>query len=217
MWLLQRIIYLTLLFVIFVYGTYHFKKMNMPFKYLVILVATTFIFETLAVVLALTIKNTLLVYEIFSFIQVSLFCIIYYKLFTLQLYKKFIPFLFVCIILVFLYELLFLSLAESDVNIISRSLLYIILALFLFRDWLLKPGNLNITQTPAFWMNAGMLFFFTVNILFWSIYSTKFFTEYKLSKVFGYLLYFSNLIFYSLIFLALNYEVKLNRNGQIGR
>lgn len=212
MWLFQRAVYLSLLIFIASFGVYNLKKMGTSFRFLTITVATTFFFELLAAILALTIKNNLEVYELFSFFQVILFSIIYYNLFSLALYKKLVILFLVITLSVLCYELIFLKLSQSDLNIISRSLLFIIFSLLLFRNLLLTPGNLIITKTPAFWLNVGMLFFFTINILFWSIYSTELFNRYNLAKTFSYLLYFSNLIFYILIFMALNYEIKGKRN-----
>lgn len=217
-WLTQRIIYITLLSTIVVFAAVFHKKLNKPYSILFFLLAATLIFESLAVIVAYNKppkNDNSWVYELFSPIQACLISFVYFFILQNKSLRKLCLYMLLGTILIICYEYFFLDYKKSNLNVVSRSIFYLSLSLILMLDWLLKPAETAIGKEPAFWMNNGMFLFYTVNILFWSIYKTPFFKALELGYIFKKLLYFSNLILYSLILLSFILLVKNNRHAGI--
>lgn len=217
-WLTQRIIYITLLFAIVVYATAFYRKLDRPYVFLLFLIIATFIFESIAIITAYNPpprNDNSWVYEIFSPIQVLLVSITYYLILKNRNLKRLCIYMAGGVLLIIFYDYFFLDYKLSNINVVVRSILYLVFSLILMTDWLLKPGDGPITKEPAFWMNNGFFLFYTINILFWSIYKTEYFKSLELGKIFKKLLYFSNLTLYSLILLSFVLLIKRNDNGKL--
>lgn len=187
-------------------GILGFRKYTMALKMLAILLVCTFIFEFLAELAAYLYKNNLFVYHFFNPIEYSLFAIIYFFLFEKLVIKR--------IILITLLFYTPLSIYNSfnwqpyfdnyinSYAILSESILLVFYSLsFLYIT--MDKHNGSIYKIPAFWMNAGILIFFSTNIFFWGYYNSLIRSEQNLN-VFYKILFWENVLLYSLCGISLS-------------
>ena len=203
-YLLKKLIYLAILLIATVIGFLKWNKLSKEYRYLSVLFLITFIFETLAVVFAYTVKNNTIVYEIFDPLQLILFsCIFYEIIISRSTKRKVLISAIIMSLIIILSSVLDLEAGFlNSYSVVIKSIYYIFLSLIVFRQVLLNPRYSNILKEPVFWFCAALLFFFTINILFWT--SNNYLINHdKTSLPALYLvLYFSNLIFYLVLLYA---------------
>jgi len=202
-WLIQKIAYLSLLGIIIIHGTARKDLLNNISWLVLLLVSATFLFEFWAVSLARNRIPNAHVYLIFSPIQVFLMACIYANLVTTRRLRT-IGFIgCVLIVIVFVLDFLLFDYRSSNINIVSRSVLYVLFSLLFFQDWIENPKSTLSYRSSMLLFNTAVIFFFVINILFWSVYNTPIQKQYVINKVFKHILYYSNLLFYSIIWYSL--------------
>ncbi|MGI8583989.1 MAG: hypothetical protein ACR2KX_17470 [Chitinophagaceae bacterium] len=200
-WLSQQIIYRLIILFAALTGSSKWKTLSKAFKILSSLLFTTFLFETTALICAYVLKNNTLVYNIFSPLQVLFFTYIFANLLKNKTSKNkiitagILVAFFIVISSVFVYK----GIMINTLSIIIKSTFYIILSLLKFREMLKDPGHENILLEPVFWLCTSVLLFFTVNILFWASLDYLVNTKSKIMNSFFDILYYSNLVFYLML------------------
>jgi len=203
LWLIQKSIYLILLGAIIIYGVAGRAFLDMAYRYIVLLVSATLIFEYWAILLAKDRIPNGHVYILFSPIQTFLTACIYAQLITSRRLR--IIGMIACILIVelWVWDLLTFDYKKSNINITSRSVLFVLFALLLFQEWVENPKSKLSFGSPILWFNMAILFFYLINILFWSVYNTPIQQQYIINKIFNFIRNYSNFIFYSIIWFSL--------------
>lgn len=119
------------------------------------------------------VHNTLFVEHIFDILSVLLFTVIYYKAFYERFFKRIALLLggmaFIAIVLnTLFYESIWMYPSVSNTVL---SLLLIILSLTYFYQLLTRQEFIHIDKQGLFWINAGVLFYFSILIFLFMIYN----------------------------------------------
>lgn len=199
-WLLKKIIYLLIVFIASIIGLKKYKSIIAPYRYLSVILAATFLFELVALICAYTIKSNEFVYSIFDYFETTGFLLVFELLYTKKIFK-YISFLFIVIFISIKILSEFVNITSSSTDILTtiKSMLLIISSLLLFLNWFLNPKEENLLNQPSFWFATTILFFYSINLLFWSTYSSKFFNIKSVQLLFIEILYYSNIILYCIL------------------
>lgn len=197
-WLLKRLIYLLVILMALLSG-YKFNRPGFAAgKPIMLLLATTFIFEVTAVVFAYVYRNNSIVYFLFNPIQIFMLTA-FYMVCLSPPWSRTIGKVSVVIITIIIFSGWMNQgwKATDPYGSGLRNLYFIILSLLLFTDWLKKPKYEHIVNEPVFWINTMVLFFFSANVIFWSMYNLWSEQFGKLLTQLNPVLYYSNLVFYA--------------------
>ena len=200
-WLLKQIIYLSVILLAPVTGFIKWRSLSKAFKTLSVLLLTTFLFETTAVFSAYVFKNNALVYDIFDPAEVLLFTYVFANLFKRNPAKKIITAIGISIVLIIIFSSVFFvpGILINTLSVVIKSIFFIILSLLKFRNMLAEPNYESVVKEPVFWLCTAVLLFFTINILFWSAYNYLSHTHTKIGGSFIDILYYSNIVFYLML------------------
>lgn len=210
MWLLKRIIYLSIILIAIIIA--HRKRMGLEknlceLRKLIIIV---FYVETAAVIFAYLFKQTSWLYALFGIVQVYFISSVYQQTFINRSAKKIAGVLLI-LCLLFMLVTAIINKAWVQVNpegSTLKSFYVILLCLLLFKDWLQFPTTNNIVKEPMFWVNVGFFFFFSINIFFWIGYNFFAVEDISILKELEPVQYFSNLFLYGNILYA--FAIKKN-------
>ena len=181
-------------------GLIKWKKSELAFKAIVVLLIITFITDFIGGILPyFGYKYNVTVYKIFDPIQVVLFSYIFYQLYQTPPMKKFA--LYGCVVTLILLTISTIINIRPDVDnaigVTMKCALYILLSLMKFTEMLRIPSEDNIVADPSFWFCSGVFFFFSVNIMQWV--SIKTFTDENAKQAVIALHVYCNYIFYSIV------------------
>jgi len=200
-WLIERIVYLLIVLIASVTGFAKWNRLTSAFRKLSVLLLVTFLFETAAVIFAYVLRNNALVYKVFAPVQVLFFTYIFAHLFTNKKLQKIIKPAGIVIVLIIIATSVFFFPARmmNTLSVVIKSVFFITLSLLKFREMLEDPEYENIIAEPVFWFCTAVLLFFTVNILYWAAYNYLAQIESKSSGSLYHILYYSNLVFYTML------------------
>lgn len=194
-----RILYSAIILAGGITGLLKWSYLTRPFKLLSGLLLVTFVSETAAYISAIIIRSNVLVFNIFDPVEVIFFTFIFSYIFISLRYRRMI--ILSGIIITFLIILTsVLKLQGNLINtiaIVIKSNFYIILSLLKFKEILLNPEEDNLLKEPVFWVCSSVLFFFSINLLYWA--SSNYLEKYDHRYNLAWLLNYSNIIFYLLI------------------
>ena len=115
-------------------------------------------------------KNDMPVIHLFLGISLAFFTIIYYHLFFKTVLKKIVLALAAVATIILLYDALRIWEIPSASNT-ALSIFLIILSLIYFYQLLSRQEFIYIEKQGWFWINAGVLFYSSVNIFFFMLYA----------------------------------------------
>jgi hypothetical protein len=199
--LIKDIFYLLIILLAALTGFSKWNILSKAFKTLSVLLLTTFLFETAALICAYVFKNNALVYNIFAPVELLFFTYIFADLFKEKVTANIIKAAGILIAFFIIIASVFVLRGRmiNTLSIIIKSTFFIIVSLLKFREMLGDPGHENIVREPVFWLCTAVLLFFTINILFWSSYDYLGQTKSKIMGSFFDILYYSNLVFYTML------------------
>lgn len=172
---IQFYINLSLIGLTVIYGLVHFKKLTSPFKILVFLLIFNFCSDSTGRILYYSgFQNTYSVYHLNALVYILLNALIYLRLHLFEKsLKRVIVYISVgCGLLAFLNLLIYQDLNKfPTLSIAAHSFQSITLSLLAFREILKIPTRTPLSGQAVFWLNAGMLFFYSVNFTHFAFFS----------------------------------------------
>lgn len=172
MWLFQRILYLSIIAVAIAIGLKAWKHLSKVFRAVLILLVITLFAEGIGVWMAYKGSNSFL-YHLFNPIECALWCYIYYHLFTNKYDKRAIIVLSISTIIFMFANSVWIQPFFRKVNyysIVAESGFLLLGSLLFFKELLRRPDEGDILRLSFFWLNCAVMFFYTINILFWISY-----------------------------------------------
>ena len=216
-WLTKRIIYLLVILLSAATGVSKWKNLNQGFKLLSVLLTLTFLSETAAVICAYVYKNTVLVYDIFDPLEELMFTFIFASTFVKSISNKIIISGVIIAFVIISFSVFFSNIKIINTfPVIIKSAFLIILSLLLFKKILAEPYYENIMKEPLFWLGSATLLFFTINFLFWTSYHYLSETTNNIMMIFVDVLYYSNLVFYLMLWYSFVITKKSQPTGTNG-
>lgn len=159
-------IYLTMLFLGFLYGLKNYLNLGSHFKALVLYLGFSFISEFISRILKVEFANSMPIYHFLIPIQFLFFGYFYSKLF-----KKNAS-LIISIAISFSIISGFITIIVQTLDkfptysFLILLLFVIVLALFNFKKMISDQNSIVICQTPVFWFNISGLIFFSTTLFF---------------------------------------------------
>ncbi len=151
----------------FLYNYRHLDKIS---KIIATFFIVAVIFDALNRLLPLLgVANNLPMFHIFVIINIIFFSVIYYKAFVGILTKRVTIVLSVLALIVAVYFTKNIYLYPSESNTAS-SIVFIILSLIYFYQLLTRQEFVLIEKQGLFWFNAGVLFYFSINIFLFMLF-----------------------------------------------
>lgn len=164
------IFYCAVLLIATICGLINYKKMGPSSKIMVWYVAATFAFETTATLAGYFLKYNLLIYQLYSYLQLFLICLYFHS--TSLRFRNNKAILIVGIIGISLGIIGALLQRENE-NISAHLLVleaYLIIGMSLhsFLE-LLGSDELDMNRNPQFWFSALFMIFWTFTFFYWLV------------------------------------------------
>ncbi|WPU94119.1 hypothetical protein SNE25_01100 [Mucilaginibacter sabulilitoris] len=150
---------------------YNYKNLDKVLKIAALFFLISSLFDPLMWVLANNgAKNNMPLIHVNIIVTVVFFAVIYYKLFTNRVQKKTTVILSVITLgIMLIYNWNFLE--YPSISSTASAILLIILSLFYFYKLLNPLKYIDIEKQGLFWINAGVLFYSSVNIFLFMIFT----------------------------------------------
>lgn len=207
-WLIRKVTYLTLLFAVVIFGLIRFKQLNRSSRLVLLLVSATFPFELTAIILAKNRFPNDWLYTLFSPVQLVVTLLIYHSLLDSKKWRSFCLVFSVITFTLLIADYFYFSKTVNNINITARSVCYVFLSLVFYQEWVQKNQPTAARNSGPFWFNSAVLFFYLINLLFWSVYNVKIQNDLVVNRIFTYILHYSNLLYYSLIWYSMALSIK---------
>jgi hypothetical protein len=161
------LLYLTLLFIISVFGLCNFSRLSYPFKILTIFILTALISETSVRISIIMEVNSVVVYHIFCLVNFWLFTLIYLALIPSRMFHQLLSISAILFTVVAIFNSNFIQLIWEIpfYNIALSNLLYVWMALNLFIRMLDFPTRTRLGSQSVFWMNVAVFSYAVVTPL----------------------------------------------------
>ena len=121
----------------------------------------------------LEVRNNQFIGHLFDLMAVVFFTVIYYRAFHESLFKKLALIFGSATLVIIICNTIFIEglTAYPSISNTVLCLLMIILSLTYFYQLLTRQEFIHIDKQGLFWINAGALFYFSVNIFFFMIFN----------------------------------------------
>ena len=176
----------------------------MPFKVLTIFAGITIVSECISRWLSFTYGNSSPVYHVYIIPLYLFYAWIYLELLSSPVIRRAIAVSVPVFVLLSIFNTLYFQPIRqfpSNMLLIACALI-IILSLMMYRQMWNFPIEMNLFRQPVFWLNTGILFFFTTTFLFWSFFN--YFIRQKLNLgLLSDMIYVSNIVYYMLLGISL--------------
>jgi hypothetical protein len=118
------------------------------------------------------VRNTLFLQHLFDLLAVLFFTVIYYLAFYEPIFKKIALILGITCFLIVVINAIFIQsiLTYPSISNTALSLFLIILSLTYFYQILTRQEFIHIDKQALFWINAGVLFYFSINIFLFMLF-----------------------------------------------
>jgi hypothetical protein len=178
-----------------------FNKLNKSLKIFGVLSIATFVFELLAYAMAITRFNNIIVYVVFTPIQIILITMAYFTYHKNTLFRK------IAVFLMFLFLVYFINTVFGlDFTVIPNKLFMteniIICFVVAYSSYLIVSMDqyVEIKKNPLIWINMGILFFLSTSFFIWGFhYLIK---TNEINVISRFTLIISNIILYSILALS---------------
>jgi hypothetical protein len=203
------ILYLIFLLVILVYGLVNFRKLQSPYKILVILLSLTLISESITRILAYKINNSNINYHFFAPLQLITISGVY----ILLLKKKWMGVILSVIFMLNILNSIFLQdlfVFPSNALMIN-SFFIVFLCLLNMYQLLQNPSEMSLFRQSWFWLNIGNILFFTSTYMFFPILNLMIKGGEVPEFIFD-VLWIVGMLLYFCYFIALFTNIKYHKN-----
>jgi hypothetical protein len=183
-----------------------FKKLyNSKFILLVPLLLLTLFVEVFAVFIYKFTKSSHWIHNFFIGVEIVIFFYFFY-FFVKSIKMKRRSILFVCLFVLFFgINILFFQkmLMFNYYSLLFGSILLVINACFFIME-LMKINILNIFKNPMFWLASGVLFFFSITTIFFSLFDYLVVSKkVNVSTLYRILITFANFVLYSCLSISI--------------
>lgn len=176
-------IYIIILTIVLVVGLIRFRKLSVPFKIVTFSVAVTLLMEIGGELLAINHKNNSSLSHIESIANYILYSFTFLYLLKNKTLKKVILVLILLVTAFFIINAIFIQpfdqIFPTNVYLVSN-VLFVILALLLFKQMLEHPLNISVIKQSIFWFNTAILIFSTT--MFLNLELIKYYAEHHWGK-----------------------------------
>lgn len=204
-------VYYIVLLLASLFAIKNFNKLNKSLKIFGLLVVLTFVFELCAFYMAKTRHNNIIVYVVFTPIELILINFAYYTHQKDSLFRKTSIALTLLFIVYFITQIggLNLSVFPDKLIMIENIILCIIVA---YSSYLIvsKQHYIEMKKNKMIWINMGFLFFLSTSFFIWGFHHLIKTNEINL--ILRFTLIISNIILYStmaLVFLKVNLKSEI--------
>lgn len=205
------IIYLAVILYSSIIGLIKFRRLDVPFKVLTLLLMGTFVSETISTISLYVFRNNSLNGKIYLSFHIIIFGILYYYLFEKRGLRTMIA---VITVIFFILSLIFEFVNALPVlpsyMIMVQSLLLVVYSILYFFKLFRAPTEQEIINTAKLWFNSSVLIYFSSSFVIWA----SFYYLYSHKRVFldlNLILTLLNIFHYSLFGISL-FLYKLNSN-----
>ena len=202
---IRFIIYLSLIAIILIYGLIRIKKINPPFKFLVLLIGLTLLSECISRLYGFYYKTTFPVYHFYIPFAILLNSFIYLKLLDfnskIQSSIQGVTLLFITLSILNTYFLQTIN-TFSSYGIILHGFQTLLLSLILFFKMLQEPSETPLRKQAVFWFNTGNFVFYGMTFTIFALYNFYYQTV-KMSSWVYLVIWFGNIFLYSTYFIAI--------------
>ena len=153
---------------------FYYRRFNKTFKILAVFFILSALFDlALIVVLKLGLQNNAPLLHLFVVISILFLSIVYYRTLGNGLLKKLIVVLVVLALLFVIFNSLFIEgiWAFPSISNTVQSVLFITFSLFYFYQLLSNQEVIHIEKQGLFWINAGVLVYFSSNIFLFMLFN----------------------------------------------
>ena len=153
---------------------YNYKQLDRVLKLFVLFCLVSFSFDLLETILSnFQVRNNFPLFHLYDLLAVIFFAVIYYRAFYKPILKK-VTLVLGCVAMVAV--ICFAALRENIWTYPSISntvlcILMIVLSLAYFYQLLTRQEFVHIEKQGLFWVNAGVLFYFSINIFLFMLYN----------------------------------------------
>jgi hypothetical protein len=212
--MIRSVIYLTVILISMAVGLCQFRRSDYVFKVLTLLLLFTFLSETTSFAFAHLVGNNSLIHKIYAPLLVIFFCLIYYELFIARRVKI----LSICVSLVVFSFVLFVDIFQEKAVSPAYAIMVIALELIFFSilyfyQMISNPSIKDIGRSPEFWLNTGVLIYFTGSFIFWATFD-YFYHHGIIISQYMIVLWVLNIIYYSTLGISLYFHGKTKKNDQ---
>lgn len=153
---------------------YNYRQLDPVLKLVVAFCAVSAFLDLLALYLRVhRVHNNLFIMHIFNLMAVLFFTVIYYRAFYESIFKKIAIILGGAGLIAIICSAIFIEsiFTYPSVSNTILCLLLIILSLTYFYQLLTRQEFIHIEKQGLFWINAGVLFYFSINIFLFMLFN----------------------------------------------
>lgn len=153
---------------------YNYKQLDGVLKLFVVFCIVSVAFDLLDMVLAfLKMQNNSPLLHLYILVSVLFYTVIYYKVFYKAVFKKIALLLGTITLIAMVCSAIFIQYIWTYPSISNTvlSLLMIVLSLTYFYQLLTLQEFVHIDKQGMFWINAGILFYFSINIFLFMLFN----------------------------------------------
>lgn len=153
---------------------FYISKKENYFTPIHLIIIAAFIFEILSLILSIFKKNLTYISQIYTIIEFSLVCHYYISYFKKNIRARLLYLMIPIYVLLSIYEFIYKNNGNTfeNVSLIIESIFFIVVGLLSFVYLVKYRINELITDIPFFWVNSGILVYFSGNILLFLFYKT---------------------------------------------
>ena len=149
---------------------YNFRYLDKTLKILTVFFVLSFLFDVALISLAsMGTRNNMPLIHADIVLTIVFYSIIYYRAFFSRTLKVITAVLSSVTLIVVLYYARLIWVYPSESNTVS-GILFIMLSLFYFYQILTRQEFIHIEKQGLFWINAGILFYYAVNIFLFMLF-----------------------------------------------
>ncbi len=205
--------YWGLLGIAFFIGIINYNRLTPPFRILTLLIFITLCNECLAIYMARVYRYNLILYHIYTPLHAVLVGIIYAKLLRKKENKWFVVIATITAVAFALVNTFFIQGINRypHYDLIVISIFYVSYALLGNFEMIRFSRVQHLLRTSIFWLNSGILIFFSINFILWSLYD--YLTRIKspvMSDLFM-ILYVLNFVLYVFFALSIYFDSRRNK------
>jgi len=206
------ILYLSLLAAVFLFGLLNPRMLSLPFKILCVVVGITLVSEAASGFLNLRGYNNMPVYHFLSCIEYAGTALVFHGLLRSARIKKLVIYSIIPVAVIGIMNSVFLQdmrTFPSNILLLSHGI-FLILSLLLFKQMLEEPVARNLFRQGEFWIAGAYLLFSSA--VFLSFGLQNYFKRNQLNlEPLNHMIYFTNILFYTLLGIALYTEQSHNK------
>jgi hypothetical protein len=195
-------------------GLFNFQKLTLTFKFIVALLVLTFTSEMVAHLFALLYNNNYPVFHVFNPLQYTLISMAFYHVPNAgRFLKSFAVISAISLILFAIYKVLFDNALHTFPSYILQleSIFILVLVILTFQIIINDDSIEPIYSRSLFWLNLGLMFFFSTSFLIWSFHKT-FINHFELDRLAFKFLLIQNYFLYLCIIVSIIFDFKAKKN-----